>query len=60
MLLQCDAMPKEPLETYQRIRCSFEQIKRWAKAADNDDRADSLSQWIRYQLDKACKPPRKR
>ena len=58
LLIHCPSM-KGPLATGVRFRCSFEQLKRWERAADQDDR--TLSAWIRHVLDKAAaKQQRKR
>ena len=50
--IQCPSM-KGPLATGVRFRCSFEQLKRWERAAARDDR--TLSGWIRHELDWAAR-----
>ncbi len=58
LFIQCPSM-KGPLATGVRFRCSIEQLKRWERAADQDDR--TLSAWIRHVLGKAAaKQQRKR
>ena len=52
-------MPQEAKPERFELRCTEQQLSKWSKSADSDDR--TLSAWIRHTLDKAAaKAPRKR